>query len=112
MYNFQANWVKILKVLKELGSEMDYLHQIRKPKLRDKEHIAIDLTSEYMSIDSECQLFRILPIDLSDKIEHSVYNRGKRKLFPFRESLRKEIGIKVELVSALLYCWQHAFRSL
>ncbi len=36
---------------------MDYLHQIRTPKLRDKELIAIDLTSECMSIDSECQLF-------------------------------------------------------
>lgn len=54
MHNFQANYNKILKVLKELDSKMDYLHQIRKPKLRDKELIAVDLTSEYMSIDSEC----------------------------------------------------------
>ncbi|GAA4112258.1 hypothetical protein GCM10022393_10570 [Aquimarina addita] len=95
MHNFQANYDKILKVLKELGSEMDYLHQIRKPKLRDKELIAIDLASEYMSIDSECQLFRILPADLSDKIERSVYNRRKRKLFPFRESLRKELVLRL-----------------
>lgn len=95
MHNFQANYDKILKVLKELDSEMDYLHQIRKPKLRDKELIAIDLTSEYMSIDSECQLFRILPADLSNKIERSVYNRRKRKLFPFRESLRKELVMRL-----------------
>lgn len=91
MHNFQANYDKILKVLKGLDSKMDYLHQIRKPKLRDKELIAIDLTSEYMSIDSECQLFRILPSNLSAKIERSVYNRRKRKLFCFRESLRKEL---------------------
>ncbi len=89
MYNFQANYDKILKVLKELDSKMDYLHQIRKPKLRDKELIAIDLTSEYMSIDSECQLFRILPNNLLDKIERSVYNRRKRKLFSYKEKLRK-----------------------
>jgi len=57
MYNFQANYNKILEVLQKLDSKMDYLHQIRKPKLRDKELIAIDLTSEYMGIDSECQLF-------------------------------------------------------
>ncbi|TSD99908.1 IS982 family transposase, partial [Aquimarina algiphila] len=74
MHNFQANYDKILKVLKGLDSKMGYLHQIRKPKLRDKELIAIDLTSEYMSIDSECQLFRILPSNLSAKIERSVYN--------------------------------------
>ena len=54
MHNFQANYDKILKVLKELDSKMDYLHQIRKPRIRDKELIAIDLTSEYMGIDSEC----------------------------------------------------------
>ncbi len=39
---------------------MDYLHEIRKTKLRDKELITIDLTSEYMSIDSEYQVFKIL----------------------------------------------------
>lgn len=95
MHNFQANYDKILKVLKSLDSEMDYLHQIRKPKLRDKELIAIDLTSEYMSIDSECQLFRILPFHLSSKIERSVYNRRKRKLFDFRESLRKALELRL-----------------
>jgi len=56
MHNFQANYDKILEVLKELDSKMDYLHQIRKPKIRDKELIALDLTSEYIGIDSECQL--------------------------------------------------------
>jgi hypothetical protein len=95
MHNFQANYDKILNVLKRLDSKMDYLHQIRKPKLRDKELIAIDLTSEYMSIDSECQLFRILPSNLSAKIERSVYNRRKRKLFSFRETLRKELVIRL-----------------
>ncbi len=89
MHNFQANYDKILKVLKELDCKMDYLNQIRKPKLSDKQLIAIDLTAEYMGIDSECQLFRILPDGLSGNIERSVYNRRKRKLFSFRESLRK-----------------------
>jgi hypothetical protein len=98
MHNFQANYDEILKVLKELDSEMNYLHQIRKPKLRDKELIAINLTSEYMSIDSECQLFRILPFDLSSKIERSVYNRRKRKLFSFRESLRKELVLRLNQI--------------
>jgi len=48
-----------------------------------------------MSIDSECQLFRILPRNLSDKIDRSVYNRRKRKMLPFRESLRKKLVNKL-----------------
>jgi len=95
MHNFQANYDKILRILQDLDSKMDYLHQIRKPKLRDKELIAIDLTSEYMGIDSECQIFRVLPLHLSTKIERSVYNRRKRKLFTFRELLRKKLVIRL-----------------
>ena len=71
---------------------MNFLNQIRKPKLSDIELISIDLTSEYMSIDSEYQLFRCLPVYLSSKIEHSVYNRRKRKLFYYGEILRKKIA--------------------
>ena len=56
--------------------------------------IAINLTSEYMSIDSECQLFRVLPIDLLTKIERSVYNRRKRKLFFAIELIRKKLSDK------------------
>ncbi len=41
----------------------------------------MNLTAEYISIDSECQLFREILIDLKSKIERSVYNRKKRKLF-------------------------------
>ena len=74
---------------------MNFLNQIRKPKLSDIELIAIDLTSEYMSIDSEYQLFRVLPSCLSNKIERSVYNRRKRKLFSSRESIRKRLANRI-----------------
>ncbi|MBV3203707.1 IS982 family transposase, partial [Phocaeicola vulgatus] len=41
------------------------------------------------SIDSEYQLFReIKDFDIASKIERSVYNRRKRKLFPFIEEIR------------------------
>lgn len=90
MHNFRANYEKILEVLKklELGSE-NFLFQIRKPKLTDLRIIAINLTSEYMSIDSEHQLFRILPVEIKSLIERSVYNRRKRKLFNHMERIRK-----------------------
>jgi len=77
MHNFQANYNKILKVLKVLDSEMDYLDQIRKPKLRDKELIAVDLTSEYMGIDAE--------------------------IIFFQRIASQRIGSEAESISALLY---------
>ncbi|WBV52575.1 IS982 family transposase [Chryseobacterium gambrini] len=90
MHNFRANYEKILEVLKklELDSE-NFLFQIRKPKLTDLRIIAINLTSEYMSIDSEHQLFRILPVEIKSLIERSVYNRRKRKLFNHMERIKK-----------------------
>ena len=91
MHNFQANYDKILEILNKFESKDYFLSQIRIPKLSDKELIAINLTSEYMGIDSECQLFRILPSPLNSKIERSVYNRRKRKLFAFQERIRVKL---------------------
>ena len=44
-----------------------------------------------MGIDSECQLFRVLPPSLSSLIERSVYNRRKRKLFSDQQNLRLKL---------------------
>lgn len=54
----------------------------------------MNLTSEYMSIDSECQLFRTIPEVLGSKIERSVYNRRKRKLFTAMEFIRRKLSDK------------------
>ena len=90
MHNFTANYEKNLEVLKEIGFESEnFLSQIRKPKLTDLRVIAINLTSDYMSIDSEYQLFRTLPLEIKPLIERSVYNRRKRKLFIHLERIRK-----------------------
>ncbi len=94
MNSFKANYDKILEILKSITNKERFLTQIRKPKLKDIELIAINLTSEYMSIDSECQLFRILPEVLSSKIERSVYNRRKRKLFTAMEFIREKLSNK------------------
>lgn len=74
MNNFTTNYRKILDTLQQLESKMNFLNQKRKPQLSDIELISIDLTSEYMGIDSEYQLFRNLPLALSARIERSVYN--------------------------------------
>lgn len=45
-----------------------------------------------MSIDSEHQLFRILPSDFYLLIERSVYNRRKRRLFVQIEMIRQKLA--------------------
>ena len=78
MNNFKENYNKILEVFSSIRKREQFLKQKR--KLKDIEIIAMNLTAEYMSIDSENQLFRILTESLKIKIERSVYNRRKRKL--------------------------------
>lgn len=95
MNNFYANYNKILNVLLTMSKKTNYLTQKRTPKLSDIELVAMNITAEYMSIDSECQLFRTIDkLDISNKIERSVYNRRKRKLSPFIEELRLKISSK------------------
>ena len=94
MNNFTANYNKILEVLKSITEKEQFLKQKRRPKLKDIELIAMNLTAEYMSIDSECQLFREISTDLKNKIERSVYNRRRRKLFFAIEFIRNELSNK------------------
>lgn len=95
MNNFTASYRKILDILEQTEQKKNFLNQIRIPKLSDIELIAIDITAEYMSIDSEYQLFRKLPVELSSLIERSVYNRRRRKLFFYKQRLQKMIASKI-----------------
>ena len=50
------------------------------------------ITAEYMNIDSECQLFRVISSSyLENKIERSVYNRRRRKLFDFIDLMKANV---------------------
>lgn len=69
----------------------NYLNQIRKPKLSDKQLIALMLAAEGLGIDSERYLFKLLPPALSDHIERSVYNRRRRQLGFKIEQFRQRI---------------------
>lgn len=93
MHNFRVNYEKILDVLKGLDFEGEnFFHQIRKPKLSDLRIMALIFTAEYMRIDSERQLFRILPSDFRLVIERSVYNSRKRGLFFWLEIVRQKLA--------------------
>jgi hypothetical protein len=92
MNNFLANLNKIFETLKQYESNLSLKNQIRKPKMSDLELIAVDLTAEYMSIDSERQLFRILPQEISSRIERSVYNKRRRALFYEKQRLQQAMA--------------------
>ena len=83
MNNLDAIYDFILNELKKLTIKENFYFKPIKPKLSDLELIAINISAEYLSIDSEYQLFRYLSNSkLNGMIERSVFNRRKRKLFP------------------------------
>lgn len=92
MNNLEASYNKILITIKNLENQESFFPQIRKPKLQDRELVALVLVAEYLGIDSEYELFRKIPETLSSLIERSVYNRRKRRLFPFIERIREKIS--------------------
>lgn len=95
MNNFLSKFEKILEIVKQFETKSNFLNQIRRPRLSDIELIAVDLTAESFGIDSEHQLFRELPEAISSKIERSVYNRRKRKLFFVKERIHKALSEKL-----------------
>ena len=89
MSNLEASYKLILKELIKISKVENFYFKPIKPKLSDLELISLIILAEFKSIDSEYQLFReIKEFDIASKIERSVYNRRKRKLFPFIEEIR------------------------
>ena len=73
----QKNYWSIIKILWKETSRLS-----RKNKNVWLEVVSLDLTTEYLSIDSECQLFRKIPESIKSKIERSVFNHRRRKIIP------------------------------
>lgn len=93
MNNFIQNYEIILKHLQNLNVNQNIFIQVRKPKLSNIELVSLSLTAEYMGLDSECQLFRILQgTKLEGLIERSVYNKRRRKLFDLTEMVRQRLA--------------------
>uniref|UniRef100_UPI0039A739FE IS982 family transposase n=1 Tax=Ornithobacterium rhinotracheale TaxID=28251 RepID=UPI0039A739FE len=93
MNNLGANYKIILGVLQKISKNQLLTYQRRKPKLSDLELISLSITAEYMGIDSENDLSRRLPKFLSKKIERSVYNRRRRKLFHHTNHIRIKLAV-------------------
>ncbi|WP_335967357.1 IS982 family transposase [Galbibacter sp. PAP.153] len=92
MNNLNANYERILEVLRKIADEKLLPYQRRSPRMSDLEVVGLCLTSEYMGIDSESHLFRMLPGGLASKIERSVYNRRRRRLMPYLDKIRESLA--------------------
>lgn len=96
MSNLEASYKLILKELRKISDTDNFYFKPVTPKLSDIELISLIILAEYKSIDSECQLFRdIKGFDIEPKIERSVYNKRKRKLFAHIEEIRKRLVKKL-----------------
>lgn len=92
MNNLNANYERILEVLRKISKERLLAYQRRQPMLSDLELVSLSVTAEYMGIDSENNLFRLLPESISSKIERSVYNRRRRKLANHIDEIRLKLA--------------------
>jgi hypothetical protein len=62
-------------------------------KISDLEVVALNLTAEFMSIDSENSLFKeIDKQQILNLIERSQFNKRRRKLFLFLEEIRTKLA--------------------
>ena len=96
MSNLEASYNLILNNLRDISETEDFYFKPITPKLSDIELIGLIILAEFKSIDSEHQLFReIKGFEIEPKIERSVYNRRKRKLFPFIEEIRMKMVDKL-----------------
>lgn len=97
MHNLIQSYELILNNLRILEIDENAYFKPIQPKLSDLELIAINITAEYLGIDSEYQLFRNLKNTyIFEKIERSVYNRRRRKLFSWIEEIRRVIVTKLD----------------
>jgi len=92
--NIVKNYFRVLEIISSLNYELDYKSTVgRKSKMSDLEVVALSLTAEFMSIDSENALFKqISSVEIPNLIERSQFNKRRRKLFYFSENIRKHLA--------------------
>ena len=88
------NYLRVLEVISSLNCELEYKSGVgAKVKMYDIEVVALSLTSEYMSKDSENDLFKkLVNSSIPNLIERSQFNKRHRKLFEFSEKIRTTLA--------------------
>jgi len=69
---------------------------LEEKKMPDLEIVALSLTDEFLSIDSENSLFKQLANNqIPNLIERSQFNKRRRKLFLFSEEVRTKLAFYI-----------------
>lgn len=94
MSNIVKNYFRVLEVISSLNCKLENKTDVgRKQKMSDLEVVALSLTAEFMSIDSENSLFKeIDKQQIPNLIERSQFNKRRRKLFLFLEEIRTKLA--------------------
>jgi hypothetical protein len=94
MSNIVKNYFKVLDVISSLNCYSILESRVgRRNKMSDLEVVALSLTAEFMSIDSENSLFRqINQYEIPNLIERSQFNKRRRMLFSFSEEVRTKLA--------------------
>jgi hypothetical protein len=85
MSNIVKKYFRVLEVISSLNCQLEYKSDVgRKQKMSDLEVIALGLTAEFMSIDSENSLFKeINKQQIPNLIERSQFNKEDENCFCF-----------------------------
>lgn len=94
MSNIVKKYFRVLEVVTSLNCKLEYKSDVgRKQKMSDLEVVALSLTAEFMSIDSENSLFKeINKQQIPNLIDRSQFNKRRRKLFLFLEEVRTKLA--------------------
>jgi hypothetical protein len=105
MHNLKTNFGKMLDICKQFGKEFtnEFGNIPRRgvvPRFSDLEVIALSLTAEALSIDSENLLFIKLTTDYKedfpDLISRRQYNDRRKYLFGLTDSIRKQMAENID----------------
>lgn len=101
MHNIKRNFDKILETIKPFTLDLfDHNGNVPRPgpiaKMSDLEVIALTLTGEYLSIDSENYLFKKIKSchhhDFPRLIDRSQFNKRKKHLFYYIDKIRQRLA--------------------
>jgi len=94
MSNIRNNYLRVLEVISSLNIEINSeIRAGRKCKMTDIEVVALSLTAEFMSIDSENYLFNQLNNQqIPNLIERSQFNKRRKNLFLLSEKVRTKLA--------------------
>jgi hypothetical protein len=97
MSNIVKNYYRVLEVISSLNWDYEYKPKVgRKSKMSDIEIVALSLTSEFMSIDSENSLFKqIKQSEIPNLIERSQFNKKKKKTVFLSKRNQAQVGFKL-----------------